>query len=128
MEIRKRYIIDAPVEAVWQCLTDGAEMEEWGAGPASAEPFAGGAFSQWGGDIRGTNTVFEPGVRLEQEWFGGEWEHASKAVFTLERTSEGTVLELVHTDLPRGTYAEFDLGWDEYYLGPLRERAMQDAD
>jgi uncharacterized protein YndB with AHSA1/START domain len=118
--IRKTYVIDAPPEAVWRALTDATAMEEWGAGPARLDARAGGAFSQWGGDIHGTVTELVPGERIVEDWFGGDWPEPSVAVFTLGEHGEGTLLELTHTGVPEDEAADFDIGWDEYYLGAIK--------
>lgn len=128
IEIRKRYIIPGSVEEVWQALTDVREIEGWGAGPAEMDPVEGGRFSLWGGDIHGTNTGIDPGKRLVQDWYGGDWDEPSIATFTLEDTPAGTVLDLVHTGVPEPLLTDFDRGWDDYYLGPLRARVSDDED
>jgi uncharacterized protein YndB with AHSA1/START domain len=122
-DIRKSYVIDAPPETVWRALTDAGVMEEWGAGSASMDPRPGGLFSQWGGDIYGTVTEVAPGDRLVEEWYGGEWAEPSIAVFVLSEHGEGTLLDLTHTGVPDDQLAEFDAGWDDYYLGAIKEWA-----
>lgn len=120
VEIRKRYIIPGAVEEVWQALTDVHAIEEWSGGAAEMDPVAGGRFSLWGRDIHGTNTAVEPGRLLSQDWYGGEWDEPSRAAFTLEETPAGTVLDLVQTGVPEPLITDFDRGWDDFYLGPLR--------
>ncbi len=122
-DIRKTYVIDAPPEVVWRALTDAAAMEEWGAGPARFDARVGGEFSQWGGAEHGTVTEIVPGELLAEEWFGGDWPEPSLAVFTLGEHGEGTLLELTHTGVPEAEVAGFDSGWDEYYLGAIKEWA-----
>jgi uncharacterized protein YndB with AHSA1/START domain len=122
-DIRKSYVIDAAPETVWLALTDAGAMEEWGAGPASMDPRPGGSFSQWGGDIHGTVTEVVPGARLVEEWYGGDWPAPSTAVFSLGEHGEGTLLELTHAGVPDAETADFDAGWDDYYLGAIKEWA-----
>ncbi len=121
--IRKSYVIDAPPEIVWRALTDAAAMEEWGAGPAEFDARAGGSFSQWGGSQHGTVTEIVSGDRLVEDWFGGDWPEPSVAVFRLSEHGEGTLLDLTHTGVPEDEVGDFDAGWDEYYLGPIKEWA-----
>ena len=122
MDLKKSYFIGAPPEDVWRALTDPAVIEAWGGGPAEISAAPGSAFSLWGGDIHGTVTEAEPQVRLVQEWWGGpDWKTASQATFELEAEGDGTLLTLVHTGVPDDAAGDFDAGWDDYYLGPLRD-------
>jgi uncharacterized protein YndB with AHSA1/START domain len=120
VDITKDYLIEAPVREVWRALTDPVVIERWGGGPVemSAEP--GAQFSLWGGDIHGRNLTAEPPSRLVQEWFGGDWEESSVVEFVLAGEGVRTRLTLLHTRVPDDVAADFDAGWDEYYLGPMR--------
>ena len=86
-QIKKSYLIDAPITDVWHALTDADAIERWGAGPVDMKPLRGHAFSLWGGDIYGTVVDVEPPHRLVEEWFGGPWDVPSVAVFTLSEDS-----------------------------------------
>jgi uncharacterized protein YndB with AHSA1/START domain len=120
VDITKDYLIEAPVRAVWQALTDPDVIERWGGGPVemSAEP--GASFSLWGGDIYGRNLTAEPPSRLVQEWFGGDWEEPSVVEFVLAGEGTRTRLTLLHTRVPSDVAADFDAGWDDFYLGPMK--------
>ena len=104
-------------------MTDPALIDAWGGGPADIRAEAGAAFTFWGGDIFGTVTAAEPPHRLVQEWWGDdvEWDEASVATFELRPEGEGTRLTLAHANVPDDEAAELDAGWDDHYLGPLKE-------
>lgn len=124
--IKQTYQISAPIEEVWKALVDPESIKEWGGGPAKMNEKIGMRFSFWGGDIYGTNTdVKKPRcgkARLEQDWYGGRWDKPSKVVFSLKKDGdEKTILELTHTDLPEEEVTNFDSGWKDYYLGPMKE-------
>jgi uncharacterized protein YndB with AHSA1/START domain len=123
MDLTKSYFIGAPPEAVWRALTDPAVIEDWGGGPAEIRAEAGATFTFWGGDIFGTVMAAEPPHRLVQEWWGDdvEWDEASVATFELSPEGEGTRLILAHTNVPDDEADEFYAGWDDYYLGPMKE-------
>jgi uncharacterized protein YndB with AHSA1/START domain len=123
MDLTKSYFIGAPPAAVWRALTDPAVIDAWGGGPAEIRAEAGAAFTFWGGDIFGTVTAAEPPHRLVQEWWGDdvEWDEASEVTFDLTPEGSGTRLALAHTNVPDDEADEFDAGWDDYYLGPLKE-------
>lgn len=119
-DIAKTYLIAAPPAKVWRALVDPAVIEAWGGGPAVMSAEAGSAFSLWGGDIHGTVTVVEPGRRLVEEWFGGDWPAPSSVTFTLSEDPCGTHVTLEQSGVPDDEAADIDAGWDDYYLGPLK--------
>jgi len=121
MDIAKTYVIAASPADVWKALTDPATIDAWGAGPVvmSAEP--GAAFSLWDGDIHGTNVQAVPERCLVQEWYGGDWPAPSIVSFTLTPENGSTRVELLHRGVPDDEVEDFDEGWDEDYLGPLKE-------
>jgi activator of HSP90 ATPase len=122
MDIRKSYTINAPADRVWKALTDPRVIERWSGGDADlcAEPDH--AFSLWGGSIFGTVVEVDPGRSMLQEWYGGNWDAPSLARFTLSSDpSGGTRLELENTGVPDEDGADIDSGWDDYYLGPIKQ-------
>jgi uncharacterized protein YndB with AHSA1/START domain len=122
VDIHKTYVIATPTSAVWAALTEPALIERWGGGPVTMAAQPGSAFSFWGGDIHGTVVEVDPGRELLEEWYGGDWDAPSFARFTLSPDeSGGTRLELEHRGVPDDEAPDFDAGWDDYYLGPLKE-------
>jgi uncharacterized protein YndB with AHSA1/START domain len=121
MDIAKSYLIAATPPKVWRALTEAGSIEDWGGGPAVMRPEAGTSFSLWGGDIHGPNVQVVPERCLVQEWYGGDWPVASVASFTLTPEEGGTRLELQHRAVPDDVAEEFDAGWNDYYLGAIKE-------
>lgn len=119
-DVRKSYLIDAPPADVWRALVEPKVIEAWGGGPAEMTPEPGAAFSLWGGDIHGTVTAVEPGRRLVEDWYGGDWPAPSTVTFTLSEEPCGTRLTLEQTGVPDEEAADIDAGWDDYYLGPIK--------
>lgn len=115
------YEIDAPIEKVWMGLTEPEEIEKWGGGPAEMDGLEGTEFSLWGGDIYGTNTKVVEHKLLEQDWFGGEWEEASKVKFEFAEVDGKTKVVLTHENIPDEEADDIEDGWREYYMGPLKE-------
>lgn len=120
-EITKTYQFSAPVSEVWRALVDVDVIEQWSGAPAEMLADPGGRFSMWAGDIYGTVTEVDPQHRLVEEWFGGPWDQPSIATFTLEATEDGTTLTLEHTNVPDDEAPDFAAGWDDYYLGAIKE-------
>jgi uncharacterized protein YndB with AHSA1/START domain len=121
VDITKVYVINAPVARVWKALTNADCIELWGAGPAQMRDEVGASFSLWGGDIHGTVTEIVAEQRLVEDWYGGPWPAPSVATFTLEPVGEATRLTLTHTGVPDDEGPDFAAGWDDFYLGPLKE-------
>lgn len=118
--IKQTYEVDLSLSQTWAALTDQEMISQWSGAPATMEAKEGAEFSLWGGDIHGTNTKVVPNERLEQDWYGGEWDKPSKVVFRLEAVGkELTNIHLTHTDLPKGEEEEFAEGWEDYYLGVI---------
>ena len=119
--IRKKYIIKASVDKLWKALVDQKVVEEWGAGSAEMSDKENADFKLWGGDIYGKNTKVVPKKLLVQDWYAGKWEEPSKATFTLKPVGSNTELLLIHGNVPDKEADEIDDGWDEYYLGKIKE-------
>ena len=119
--VQKKYVIKAPIEKVWQALVDPNIIEKWGAGSAKMTDKENFEFSLWGGDIFGKNTKVIPKKILEQDWYGGKWEQPSKVVFTLLEKSGITELSLAQNNIPDSQAENIDSGWDDYYLGAIKD-------
>jgi uncharacterized protein YndB with AHSA1/START domain len=121
-QIDQTYEIKAPLEKVWQALTDAAVMEQWGAGPAKMDATEGGEFSLWAGDIHGTNTKVISGELLEQDWYGhDDPERCYKVSFALSFTRDTTTVRLKHADVPDEEAQHMEDGWKDYYFDPIKE-------
>jgi uncharacterized protein YndB with AHSA1/START domain len=114
--------IDASPETVFAFFTDPAKMVRWKGKLAQLDARPGGVYRV---DINGTDVArgefvtIEPPTRVVFTW-GWEAEDnpirpgASTVEVTLTPDGEGTILRLVHRDLPedaKGAHAE---GWDHY--------------
>ena len=119
--IKKKYLIKASIEKVWESLVSPKIIERWGAGPAEMSDKENAEFKLWGGDIHGKNTKVIVNRMLVQDWYGGNWEKPSQAIFTLESLGVNTQLSLLHENVPDKEAKDIDKGWDDYYLGPIKE-------
>ncbi len=66
----KKFEVAAPVEAVWQAITEGEELTRWFCLEAQCEPGVGGTrVVDWGGGAKGTSvvTIWEPNAHLRTE-------------------------------------------------------------
>ncbi len=119
--LSKTYVIEAPLQQVWAALTNEKEIAGWGGAPCVMNDKEGTEFSLWGGSIHGKNTEVEKERMLAQDWAEKTWETPSKVTFTLEPMGQRTILMLLHTEVPTEHYKSINMGWDEFYLGPLKK-------
>ena len=119
-DIKQRYTILAEPEKVWDALVNPEIIEKWGGGPAVMSEDVGSEFSLWGGDIYGRNIEVEKGIKLVQEWYGGEWDSPSLVTFKLSADDHCTEIILEQKDVPEGEMKDIDAGWHDYYLGPIK--------
>lgn len=108
--------IDAPVDAVWNALTDAAELCNWFPLEARVKPGEGGSiFISWGSVCEGEApiTLWKPNQRFQwTEQFTPNGRAAPVPVtidFTLDAAGGKTVLRLVQSGFGRGE------SWDGYY-------------
>lgn len=119
--LEQSYEIKAPVEKVWQALTDPKIIDDWGGGPAEMDAEAGTEWKLWGGDIHGRNLEVEPNEKLVQNWYSGDWPAPSVVTFELSEKDGTTTVNLTHVNIPDNEFDEIESGWRDYYMGPLKE-------
>ena len=119
--IKQTYEISAPIERVWQALTNPAEIEAWGGGPAKMDSVEGGLFSLWGGEIFGKNTEVAPSKKLSQEWYITKSPQPTKVTFILREKDDKTIIDLVHDDVPDEAVSEIANSWQKDYLGKVKK-------
>jgi len=120
-QIEKTYMIDASPEKVWAALTVPVEIDGWGAGTAEMSAAEGEKFSLWNGDIYGKNLEVKAPYYLKQEWYGGPWQSPSIVEFWLSNEEGKTKVRLVQNGVPEEEVDDVDNGWDEFYLGAIKE-------
>ena len=125
--------IDARPETVFEFLTDPALLLRWMGTAATLEPRPGGMYRvvvNPRSTVRGEFVEVVPHSRVVFTW-GFEEPDAtvppggSTVEVTLRPDGEGTLLRLVHSDLPEPSRAQHDMGW-EHFLDRLRGAAAGD--
>jgi len=80
--------------------------------------------SAWDGYITGRNLELVPGERIVQSWRTTQFtdEHEDSVItMTLEDVEDGTLVTLVHSNVPDGQTSYEQGGWQEYYFEPMKE-------
>lgn len=111
----------AEMDDVWDAFVNPQKIEEWGGGPAEMSEGVDREFKLWGGDIHGKNLLIEKKARIEQEWYAGDWKEPSIVKLVFSQEIEGIEVKLIQENIPEDEYKSIDEGWDEYYLGAIKE-------
>ena len=120
-DYKKYYIIEAEPEEIYAALTNPFTIELWSGYPAIMDDKPGTEFSLWEGDISGVNIEIEKNKKIVQEWFFGEQTEKSIVTIKLFENKKGTQLELNHTNIPDDDFENIVEGWDNYYIGAIKE-------
>ena len=119
--LTKIYEYNSSIEDVWHAFTNPKYIELWDAGPVEMSDSENSEFKLWGGDIFGTNTKVEKFLKLEQDWFSGNWDEPSKVAFKFEDLKNKIKVTLNHTNIPDNEFDSINRGWDDYYLGAIEK-------
>jgi uncharacterized protein YndB with AHSA1/START domain len=117
-------VVPADPRDIFDAWLDSAGHSDMTGGKASMSPDIGAEVTAWDGYITGRNLELVPGERIVQSWrttnFTGD--HADSIVtVTLERTEEGTLLTLEHSNVPDGQTSYEEGGWHTHYFQPMQE-------
>jgi activator of HSP90 ATPase len=119
--LEKSIYIEAGKKKVFDALTQPKWIKMWTGDDVEMDLSPGGHFALWGGSIIGINRLISED-RIEQDWKEEQWPKFSKVILTLEEDENGfTTLVLKHDNIPEKALQAIDLGWDDYYFGPLKE-------
>jgi len=116
-------IIPASPLDVYEAWLDSESHSQMTGAEARMSDKIGADFSAWDDDVRGRNLELVPGERIVQAWrtskFTGENED-SIVTITLEKADDGTLLTLVHSNVPDEQRHNEEGGWESNYFAPMR--------
>lgn len=118
--VTKTYTISATAKEVYNALVNKDLIEQWSGTEATMDIEPNGKFSLWGGSIHGVNLEVTPN-KIVQDWKEEGWNEYSKCTFTITDKGDVTELYLLHENIPESSVKSIDSGWDDYYLGPIKE-------
>jgi uncharacterized protein YndB with AHSA1/START domain len=118
--LRKTIHIKAPIEEVYNAITNPLTIELWSGYEAKMESSPGTEFTMFEGDISGLVKTLEHPSLVEQVWDFGDQEAESLVRLELSEESGKTRLELSHTNIPDEAFENIDAGWKNYYLEALK--------
>ena len=116
-------MIPASRHAIYAAWLDTRQHSAFTGDTAVIEPAIGGRHSTFGGYASGTMLELEPHRRIVQSWRSTEFPEGSpdsRLEVTLEDTAGGTLVTILHTQIPEGQGDRYKDGWIQYYLEPLK--------
>ena len=116
--------IPAPAQEIYDAWLDSLSHSEMTRAEASMSNEIGAEVSAWDGYITGRNLELVPGERIVQSWrttqFSDDHEDSIVTVM-LEEIDGGTLLTLMHANVPDEQRSYEQGGWHEYYFEPMKE-------
>jgi activator of HSP90 ATPase len=118
---QKVVIPNATAAQVYEVLMDSKLHGDLIGDTATIDPVEGGYFSTFSGYSDGQTLKLEPGKLIEQTWRASDWgdEQYSTIRFQFKDTKDGVEVHFTQDNLPEGSQAEFEAGWQDNYWTPL---------
>ncbi len=114
--------VPASAQEIYDAWLDSLAHAEMTGSEAVMSDAVGAEVAAWDGYISGRNLELVPGERIVQSWrttaFDEEHEDSIVTV-TLEEVEDGTLLTLVHSQVPDGQTSYQEGGWEKHYFEPM---------
>jgi activator of HSP90 ATPase len=101
--IQQSVEFDAKPETLYEMYMDSEKHAQATGAPAKVSRRAGGAFSAFGGQLKGKNLLLIPNKMIVQSWRAEMWKKSdpdSILVIQLNETKTGSRVDLVHVNVP----------------------------
>jgi len=121
--IRQRVIFRTSPARVFEAIIDERRHEAFTGARAKISRRVGGAFSCYGGYIKGINLDLVRAKRIVQAWRSRDWPLGTFSIVTFalsRRATGGTVLSFTHLGVPASDFRAKDSGWRSHYWKPLK--------
>jgi uncharacterized protein YndB with AHSA1/START domain len=122
-DFRLTTVIPASPQEIYDAWLDDLAHAEMTGSQANMSDELGAEVSAWDGFISGRNLELVPGERIVQSWRTTEFadQHEDSLVsLVLEEVDGGTLLTLVHTNVPDEHTSYEQGGWQQYYFEPMQ--------
>jgi uncharacterized protein YndB with AHSA1/START domain len=116
-------LIPATPKAIYDAWLDSHGHTQMTGGDAEMSGEVGGSFTAWDGYISGKNLELMPHTRIVQSWRTTRFTNQdadSKITVTLAPAADGTILTLVHSNVPDGHTGYQEGGWQTHYFAPMQ--------
>jgi uncharacterized protein YndB with AHSA1/START domain len=121
--------IPASAQDIYDAWLDSLAHTEMTGSEAVMSDQVGDEVEAWDGYITGRNLELIPGERIVQSWRTRQFtdEHEDSIItLTLEKTEDGTLLTLVHSNVPKEMITYEQGGWHKHYFEPMQEYFAKD--
>jgi activator of HSP90 ATPase len=121
--IRHSVVLNAAPKAVYEILINEKIHKTVTGAPAKISRKVGGAFTCYGGYVKGFNLDLVPSKRIVQAWRGKRWPAGAYSIasFNLSRKAGGkTTLAFTHIGVPASSFKDIDKGWRTFYWEPIK--------
>lgn len=115
--------IPASAQEIYDAWLDSLAHSQMTGGAARMSREPGAEVSAWDGYISGRNLELVPGERIVQSWRTAQFadEHDDSIItVTLEEAPDGTLLTLVHSNVPDEQKSYEEGGWQSNYFEPMQ--------
>jgi uncharacterized protein YndB with AHSA1/START domain len=115
-------IMPASAQEIYEAWLDSLAHSQMTGGEARTSDEIDADVSAWDGYITGRNLHLVPHARIVQSWRTTKFteEHEDSVVtLSLEETEDGTLLTLVHSNVPDGQ-TSYQQGWETHYFVPMK--------
>jgi len=116
--------LPAAAQEIYEAWLDSIAHSQMTGGEARMSDELGAEVSAWDGYISGRNLELVPGERIVQSWRTTQFadEQADSIItVTLEETADGTLLTLVHSNVPDEQRSYEEGGWQSNYFEPMQD-------
>jgi uncharacterized protein YndB with AHSA1/START domain len=117
-------LIPATEEEIYSAWLNSNEHSAFTGDQAEIDPVVGGRHSTFGGYAQGAIIDLIPARRIVQTWRTNDFPEGSpdsRLELTLEATVGGTMVTLLHTEIPDGQSDNYREGWVKYYFEALKK-------
>jgi activator of HSP90 ATPase len=120
--LEQRVPFAAAPKTVYELYMDAKKHSTAIGGKVRVSKKVGSAFSAWDDYCTGTILHLEPGRMVVQTWRASDWKKSdpdSVLVLLFEKAGTGTMLTMIHANVPDREADALAAGWQEHYWTPF---------
>jgi activator of HSP90 ATPase len=112
------YTFQASVQDIWDMFVNQQKMQHFTQSKVMADAKEGGFFQLYDGVITGCYTELKPNTEMKFAWRLKDWKEGHNSIVTVKfvKSSSGTKLDLVQTNVPADELERTKIGWGKYYF------------
>lgn len=119
--IKKVYKISATVDQVWQALVDQKVIDEWEVDQVRWIPMQEQTLSCGMEISTGKISKLYLKVSLSRNGLVVTGRNLLQSLLLSKKDNSDTILELEQIDVPDEEFEDIKSGWDDYYMGPMKQ-------